>query len=132
MESKIKKLKDVLPGDVLYKLGEDNFCSKANENGISEITVNDVTSNYNGDVIFKTTDGSYSPPKSALSNQFFWGPGKTAIGTSKKAVMKASKKMLKKMLEKTDLDIAKLKGRLDNMIEKRKDIYRLYLDTLIS
>ena len=127
MESKIKKLKDVCPGDVLYKLGERDL-----QNGISEITVNDVTSNYNGYVIYETTEGSYSPPKSALSNQFFWGPGKTAIGTSKKAVMKASEKMLKKMLEKTDLDIAKLKGRLDNMIEKRKDIYRLYLDTLIS
>ena len=130
MASKIKRLKDVRPGDVLYKLGEDNFCFKANENGISEITVNNVTSNYNGDIIFETTEGSYSPPKSAMSNQFFWSYGKTAIGTSKESVMKASEKMLKKMLEKTDLDIAKLKGRLDNLIEKRKEIYSLYLDTL--
>ena len=126
MEKDIKKLKDIRPGDVLYKLGERDL-----QNGISEITVNDVTSNYNGDVIFETTEGTYAPPKSALSNQFFWGPEKTAIGTSKKEVMKASKKMLKKMIEKTDLDIAELKGRLDNLIEKRKDIYRLYLDTII-
>ena len=127
MAKDIKKLKDVRPGDVLYKLGKDDI-----ENGVSEVTVNDVTSNYNGDVIFETSEGTYSPPKSALSNQFFWGLGKTAIGTSKEAVMKASEKMLKKMLDKTDLDIAELKGRLDNLIEKRKNIYRLYLDTLIS
>ena len=128
MAKDIKKLKDVRPGDVLYKLGERDL-----ENGVSEITVNDVTSNYNGDIIiFKTSEGTYAPPESALSNQFFWGSGKTAIGTSKEAVMKASEKMLKKMLDKTDLDIAELKGRLDNLIEKRKNIYRLYLDTLIS
>ena len=126
MAKNIKKLKDVRSGDVLYKLSKDDL-----ENGVSEITVDDVTSNYNGDVIFETTDGSYSPPKSALSNQFFWTYGKTAIGTSKEAVLKASEKMLKKMLDKTDLDIAELKGRLDNLIEKRKDIYRLYLDTII-
>jgi hypothetical protein len=65
-----------------------------------------------------------------MSNQFFWSYEKTAVGTSKEAVMKASEKMLKKMLDKTDLDIAKLKGRLDNLIEKRKEIYSLYLDTL--
>ena len=125
MAKDIKKLKDVRPGDVLYTLSKDDL-----ENGVSEITVNNVTSNYNGDVIiFKTSEGTYAPPESALSNQFFWGSGKTAIGTSKEAVMKASEKMLKKMLDKTDLDIAKLKRRLDNLIEKRKDIYRLYIDT---
>ena len=124
MTNKIKKLKDVRPGDVLYKLSKEDL-----ENGISEITVNDVTSYDNGDVIFGTSEGTCFPPKSALSKQFFWSYGKTAIGTSKEAVMKASGKMLKKMLDKTDLDIAKLKGRLDNLIERRKEIYRLYIDT---
>ena len=124
---KSKKLKDVCSGDVLYLLSKRDITD-----GIQEITVKNVTTNYNGELIFETTNGNYSPSKSSISKSSFTVYNGSVMATSRESLLKASEKLIKKLLDRTDVDITEMKSRLDYLIENRKKIYRLYLDVFTS
>jgi hypothetical protein len=124
---KSKKLKDVCSGDVLYLLSKRDITD-----GIQEITVKNVTTNYNGELIFETTNGNYSPSKSSVSKSSFTVYNGSVVATSRESLLKASEKLIKKLLDRTDVDITEMKSRLDYLIENRKKIYRLYLDVFTS
>jgi hypothetical protein len=124
---KSKKLKDVCSGDVLYLLSKRDITD-----GIQEITVKNVTTNYNGELIFETTNGNYSPSKSSVSKSSFTVYNGSVVATSRESLLKASEKLIKKLLDQTDVDITEMKSRLDYLIENRKKIYRLYLDVFTS
>lgn len=124
---KSKKLKDVCSGDVLYLLSKRDITD-----GIQEITVKNVTTNYNGELIFETTNGNYSPSKSSVSKSSFTVYNGSVVATSRESLLKASEKLIKKLLDRTDVDITETKSRLDYLIENRKKIYRLYLDVFTS
>ena len=124
---KSKKLKDVCSGDVLYLLSKRDITD-----GIQEITVKNVTTNYNGELIFETTNGNYSPSKSSVSKSSFTVYNGSVVATSRESLLKSSEKLIKKLLDRTDVDITEMKSRLDYLIENRKNIYRLYLDVFTS
>ena len=124
---KSKKLKDVCSGDVLYLLSKRDITD-----GIQEITVKNVTTNYNGELIFETTNGNYSPSKSSVSKSSFTVYNGSVVATSRESLLKSSEKLIKKLLDRTDVDITEMKSRLDYLIENRKKIYRLYLDVFTS
>ena len=122
-----KKLKDVCAGDVLYMLDKDKIAD-----GIRELTVNGVTTSLTGYLVFDTTDGNYSPSKSSVSKSSFTVYNGSVVATSRESLLKASEKLIKKLLDRTDVDITEMKSRLDYLIENRKKIYRLYLDVFTS
>ena len=122
-----KKLKDVCAGDTLYLLGKTDIT-----NGVQEMTVKNVTRNFHGELVFETTNGNFSPAKSSLSKSSFSNYNGAVVGTSRETLMKAFEKLIKKLLDRTDADIAELKSRLDYLIENRNKIYALYLDSLTS
>lgn len=123
---KSKKLKDVCAGDTLYLLGKTDITE-----GVQEMTVKNVTTVFYGELVFETTNGNFSLTKSSLSKSSFSNYNGAVVATSREALMKASEKLIKKLLDRTDADIAELKSRLDYLIENRNKIYALYLDSII-
>lgn len=122
-----KKLKDVCAGDSLYLLGKTDITE-----GVREMTVKNVTTNFHGELVFETTNGNFTPAKSSLSKSSFSNYNGAVVATSREALMKASEKLIKKLLDRTDADIAELKSRLDYLIENRQKIYEIYLDALTT
>ena len=88
-----KKLKDVCAGDVLYMLRKNSI-----EEGIIESTVTNVITNPSGSAIFETDRLKFYPLSSDMQSASFRLYGGSVVATSREALMKASEKLIKKLL----------------------------------
>ena len=127
MSKNTKKMKDVQTGDVLYRINKIYLTE-----GIEELTVTETGVNESsGESWFIPNDsaGCYYIPKSSMSKTFI-STYDAFIATSVEGLLKVAGKFVKKNLDNYDIRIAKMKEDLDNLIEGREKVYRLYIDVM--